>query len=162
MDTNDNIANADTDADVWGGSIDVGYVYGLNKTSTIEPYISLAYSYINYDNLQDNIGNFAEFEDINYFEAEVGLKLEKAFYNDYTVSKVYIRPSVIQTFGNDATVRADNVLSADALDHNLYGKLEIGVKYGITENLSVYGGAYYMYGDDYDAQNINLGLTYSW
>ena len=130
--TDDGTIKTDTDADQFGGSLETGYVYGLGKTLTLEPSLGISYAHINYGDIHDRAGTTAAYDNLNYFEAEAGIKLEKTFYYDEGTAKVYIRPSVIQTFGDSGDVRIDSLRPTDSLRNQTLGRIELGGRYGLS------------------------------
>lgn len=137
--TDDGTIKTDTDADQFGGSLETGYVYGLGKTLTLEPSLGISYAHINYGDIHDRAGTTAAYDNLNYFEAEAGIKLEKTFYYDEGTAKVYIRPSVIQTFGDSGDVRIDSLRPTNSLRNQTLGRIELGGRYGFGNRLSFYG-----------------------
>lgn len=160
--TDDGTIKTDTDADQFGGSLETGYVYGLGKTLTLEPSLGISYAHINYGDIHDRAGTTAAYDNLNYFEAEAGIKLEKTFYYDEGTAKVYIRPSVIQTFGDSGDVRIDSLRPTNSLRNQTLGRIELGGRYGFENRLSFYGWTHYTYGSSYDAAAFGIGLNYAW
>lgn len=160
--TDDGTIKTDTDADQFGGSLETGYVYGLGKTLTLEPSLGISYAHINYGDIHDRAGTTAAYDNLNYFEAEAGIKLEKTFYYDEGTAKVYIRPSVIQTFGDSGDIRIDSLRPTDSLRNQTLGRIELGGRYGFGNRLSFYGWTHYTYGSSYDAAAFGIGLNYAW
>ena len=160
--TDDGTIKTDTDADQFGGSLETGYVYGLGKTLTLEPSLGISYAHINYGDIHDRAGTTAAYDNLNYFEAEAGIKLEKTFYYDEGTAKVYIRPSVIQTFGDSGDVRIDSLRPTNSLRNQTLGRIELGGRYGFGNRLSFYGWTHYTYGSSYDAAAFGIGLNYAW
>lgn len=160
--TDDGTIKTDTDADQFGGNLETGYVYGLGKTLTLEPSLGISYAHINYGDIHDRAGTTAAYDNLNYFEAEAGIKLEKTFYYDEGTAKVYIRPSVIQTFGDSGDVRIDSLRPTNSLRNQTLGRIELGGRYGFGNRLSFYGWTHYTYGSSYDAAAFGIGLNYAW
>ena len=49
----------------------------------------------------------------------------------------------------------------NTLDDETLGRIELGGRYGFTDQLSAYGWANYTFGSDYDATTVGLGLNYA-
>lgn len=160
--TNDGIIKTEGDADQLGASLESGYVYGLTKTLSIEPGIGIFYSYLDYEDINDQGGKTAKYDTINYFEAEAGIKLEKTFHSDESIAKVYVRPSIVQTFGSYGDIHVTGLQEMSSLRDQTLGRVELGGRYGLGNSLSFYGWSNYTFGNDYDAAAFGLGLTYVW
>ena len=102
LDTFDGVS-ANTDGIQFGGSVEAGLVFEPQKRLTIEPSIRLGYNFIKYDNISDDYGKHAEFDDVHNVDISTSIKIEKTFfrYKADTINKIYFKPSIIQTFGND-------------------------------------------------------------
>ena len=156
--TNDNIANFETDGIEFGASIEAGRTYALARNITLDPSMGVYYTQVNFDDASDNVGKKYEWDDIKHLEIEAGLKLEKHF--DY--SKVYIKPSVIQTISEDDSVTVTGLKDIKTYNDQTLGRIEFGGRYGFTDSLYGYGWINYTFGSSYDATALGLGLNYTW
>ena len=95
-------------------------------------------------------------------ELEAGVKLTKAFVTDEGYANVYVKPSVVQTLNGGDEVKVSGLREINTLDDQTLGRVELGGRYGFTEQLSAYGWANHTFGDDYKASTFGLGLSYSW
>ncbi len=155
--TDDGIAKLDTDGVEFGAGVELGHTFALSQDLTLSPSVGLYYTQINFDDAKDNVGKKYSWEDIKHIEAEFGVKLEKQF----EMAKVYVKPSVIETFTSDDTVRITGLNKLGTYDDSTLGRIEIGGRYGFNERLSAYCWANYTFGSDYDATAVGLGLNYA-
>ena len=157
----DDGVRTDTDATEFGLGVNAGYAYSLNKTWVVEPTLGANYTQISYDNISDNYGKKVKFDDASQIELEAGLKFEKLIENDNGYSKVYIKPSIIQTIVDGERIQMNGLNNLDTMKNMTLGKAEVGFSASVNDKLTAFGAAYYVYGKDYDAASINLGLNYA-
>ena len=158
--TDDGI-KSDTDGVEFGASLEAGYDYNLTDTVYLTPSLGVFYTQVNYDDATDNVGKKAEYNDLKQIELEAGVKLTKAFRLDEGYANVYVKPSVVQTLVDGDEVNITSLGKTNTLDDETLGRIELGGRYGFTENLSAYGWANYTFGSDYDATTVGLGLNYA-
>ena len=158
--TDDGI-KSDTDGVEFGASLEAGYDYNLTATVYLTPSLGVFYTQVNYDDATDNVGKKAEYNDLKQIELEAGVKLTKAFRLDEGYANVYVKPSVVQTLVDGDEVNITSLGKTNTLDDETLGRIELGGRYGFTENLSAYGWANYTFGSDYDATTVGLGLNYA-
>ena len=156
--TDDNIADFETDGLEFGASVEAGHTFALTDTLTLDPSMGVYYTQVNFDDASDNVGKKYEWDDIKHLEIEAGLKLEKNF--EY--SKVYIKPSVVQTITEDDSVSVTGLKDVKTYHDQTLGRIEIGGRLGITDSLYSYGWINYTFGSSYDATALGLGLNYTW
>ena len=156
--TDDGI-KSDTDGVEFGASLEAGYDYNLTDTVYLTPSLGVFYTQVNYDDATDNVGKKAEYNDLKQIELEAGVKLTKAFRLDEGYANVYVKPSVVQTLVDGDEVNITGLGKVNTLDDETLGRIELGGRYGFTENLSAYGWANYTFGSDYDATTVGLGLN---
>lgn len=157
--TDDHIAKYDTDGYLIGAGLQFGHDFAIANGLLLEPSLGLYYNYISFDDATDNVGKEYKWDDMQYAEAEFGLKLEKQLPYQ---SKIYIKPSVIQTWRDGNSVRISK-LKADTGDNQTLGRVEIGGRVGFTDALSGYTWANYTFGEHgYEATAAGAGLNYSW
>ena len=158
--TDDGI-KSDTDGVEFGASLEAGYDYNLTDTVYLTPSLGVFYTQVNYDDATDNVGKKAEYNDLKQIELEAGVKLTKAFRLDEGYANVYVKPSVVQTLVDGDEVNITGLGKVNTLDDETLGRIELGGRYGFTDQLSAYGWANYTFGSDYDATTVGLGLNYA-
>ena len=156
--TDDGI-KSDTDGVEFGASLEAGYDYNLTDTVYLTPSLGVFYTQVNYDDATDNVGKKAEYNDLKQIELEAGVKLTKAFRLDEGYANVYVKPSVVQTLVDGDEVNITGLGKVNTLDDETLGRIELGGRYGFTDQLSAYGWANYTFGSDYDATTVGLGLN---
>ncbi len=157
--TDDHIAKYDTDGYLLGAGLAMGHDFEIANGLLLEPSLGLYYNYISFDDATDNVGKEYKWDDTQYAEAELALKLEKQLAYQ---SKLYIKPSVIQTWRDGNSVKISK-LKADTGDNQTLGRVEIGGRVGFTNALSGYTWANYTFGEHgYEAKAAGAGLNYSW
>ena len=158
--TDDGI-KSDTDGVEFGASLEAGYDYNLTDTVYLTPSLGVFYTQVNYDDATDSVGKKAEYNDLKQIELEAGVKLTKAFRLDEGYASVYVKPSVVQTIVDGDEVTITGLGKVNTLDDETLGRIELGGRYGFTDQLSAYGWANYTFGSDYDATTVGLGLNYA-
>ena len=158
--TDDGI-KSDTDGVEFGASLEAGYDYNLTDTVYLTPSLGVFYTQVNYDDATDSVGKKAEYNDLKQIELEAGVKLTKAFRLDEGYANVYVKPSVVQTLVDGDEVNITGLGKVNTLDDETLGRIELGGRYGFTDQLSAYGWANYTFGLDYDATTVGLGLNYA-
>ena len=153
---------SDTDGTEFGGSVELGYDYNLSKTLYLTPSVGAFYTQLNYGDASDSAGKTAEYGLLRQLELEAGVKLTKAFVTDEGYANVYVKPSVVQTLNGGDEVKVSGLREINTLDDQTLGRIELGGRYGFTEQLSAYGWGNHTFGDDYKASTFGLGLSYSW
>ncbi len=162
MSTDDGVSS-DTDGIQFGGSVEAGLVFEPQKRLTIEPSIRLGYNFIKYDDMSDSYGKTAEFDNVQNIEAEAGVKVEKTFFhnNRRVISKIYVKPSIIQNFGK-GDVNITSLDTVEGLENETLIRGEIGGSFNFGNGWSGFGSLGYTYGSDYDATDFNIGINYNW
>ena len=160
--TDDGAVRTDTDGHQFGAAADAGYVFALSKTVTLEPSVGIFYTMTDYDDIRDRVGNTARFDTVNYAEAEAGIKLEKTFFFDESAAKLHLKPTFVQTFGDNDNVYIDNLPDSPALRDQTLGRIEIGGRYGFGGSFSVFGWGSYTFGSRYEATAFGAGMSFSW
>ena len=162
MSTDDGVSS-DTDGIQFGGSVEAGLVFEPQKRLTIEPSIRLGYNFIKYDDMSDSYGKTAEFDNVQNIEAEAGVKVEKTFFhnNRRVISKIYVKPSIVQNFGK-GNVNITSLDTVEGLENETLIRGEIGGSFNFGNGWSGFGSLGYTYGSDYNATDFNLGVNYNW
>ena len=159
--TDDGI-KSDTDGVEFGGSVEAGYDYALTDTVYLTPSLGAFYTQVNYDDATDSAGKRAKYSDLRQIELEAGVKLTKVLKTDDGLANVYLKPSIVQTFVDGDEVNITGLGKVNTLDDDTLGRVELGGRWGFTDQLSAYGWANYTFGSDYDAATFGLGLNYAW
>ena len=157
----DDGVKSDTDGVEFGASLEAGYDYNLTDTVYLTPSLGVFYTQVNYDDATDSVGKKAKYNDLKQIELEAGVKLTKAFRLDEGYANVYVKPSVVQTLVDGDEVNITGLGKVNTLDDETLGRIELGGRYGFTDQLSAYGWANYTFGSDYDATTVGLGLNYA-
>ena len=67
----------------------------------------------------------------------------------------------MQTIVDGDEVNITGLGKVNTLDDETLGRIELGGRYGFTDQFSAYGWANYTFGSDYDATTVGLGLNYA-
>ena len=156
--TDDGIAKMSTDGVEIGANVEVGRTIKLTKTMTITPMAGVYYNQIDFDSATDNVGKRYKWDTIKHVEVEAGVKLAK----DFGVGNVYIKPSVIQNITGDDKVSITGLNTQTTYHDDTLGRIELGGRYGMTDNLTGYISGKYTFGSNYEAYTGTVGLSYSW
>ncbi len=161
IETDDKV-RADADGMQYGAGLELGYAFVPGQNWTLEPSLGIFYTGIDYDDMEDKYAKSADYSMLNQIEGEFGIKLERTINHVYGFSKIYIKPSVIQTlnFGNE--VKITHLNTVDTVDDQTLGRIEIGGRYALDNKMSLYGYVNYTTGTDYDDVAAGLGFNYRW
>ena len=157
----DDGVKSDTDGVEFGASLEAGYDYNLTDTVYLTPSLGVFYTQVNYDDATDNVGKKAKYNDLRQVELEAGVKLTKVLKTDNGMANIYVKPSVVQTIVDGDEVNITGLGKVNTLDDETLGRIELGGRWGFTDQLSAYGWANYTFGSDYDATTVGLGLNYA-
>jgi len=134
----------DTDGTQWGGEVDLGYLFPLKDSFTLEPNIGVSYTVLDFNKIKDDFGKVAKYDTLGYTEAKAGLKLEKTLSLSGGPAKVYVEPSVIQAITNgDSVVISGLSDKIDTYHEGTLGRFELGGRYAIDKQLSIFGATNY-------------------
>jgi outer membrane autotransporter protein len=142
----------------FGVAGEIGRTFELNRSWNIEPSVGLRYTQINFDGAEDNVGKKYDWDDVKYVEAEVSVALNREFAQ----GRIYVKPGVLQTATDGDSVKITGLDSTSTTKDMTLGRIEIGGRYDLTENISGYGLVHYTVGSDYDSFSATLGLNYRW
>ena len=156
--TDDGMSKFDSDGVELGAGLEAGHSFALNKSLTLDPSLSVYYTQISFDKAHDNVGKSYKWDDIKHVEAEAAVKLSQQFEN----AKVYVKPSLIQTYTDGDSVKISGLNKADTYHDQTLGRIEIGGNYGFTDSLNGYVWSNYTYGSSYDSTAAGLGINYAW
>ena len=156
--TDDGMSKFDSDGVELGAGLEAGHSFALSKSLTLDPSLGVYYTQISFDNAHDNVGKSYKWDDIKHVEAEAAVKLSQQFEN----AKVYVKPSLIQTYTDGDSVKISGLNKADTYHDQTLGRIEIGGNYGFTDSLNGYVWSNYTYGSSYDSTAAGLGINYAW
>ena len=156
--TDDGMSKFDSDGVELGAGLEAGHSFALNKSLTLDPSLGVYYTQISFDKAHDNVGKSYKWDDIKHVEAEAAVKLSQQFEN----AKVYVKPSLIQTYTDGDSVKISGLNKADTYHDQTLGRIEIGGNYGFTDSLNGYVWSNYTYGSSYDSIATGLGINYAW
>ena len=156
--TDDGMSKFDSDGVELGAGLEAGHSFALNKSLTLDPSLGVYYTQISFDKAHDNVGKSYKWDDIKHVEAEAAVKLSQQFEN----AKVYVKPSLIQTYTDGDSVKISGLNKADTYHDQTLGRIEIGGNYGFTDSLNGYVWSNYTYGSSYDSIAAGLGINYAW
>jgi outer membrane autotransporter protein len=154
--------NARTDGVELGGSVELGYTMDLGDDYTLDPSLGASYTQIDFNDIHDRAGKTAKYGLISQTEVEAGVKLEKTVMLDEGRLKLYVKPSLVQTFVSGDQVNITGLEKAVTYRDMTLGRAELGGRYALTKDLSAYGSVSYTFGSDYSASSFGLGINYSW
>ena len=156
--TDDGMSKFDSDGVELGAGLEAGHSFALSKSLTLDPSLGVYYTQISFDKAHDNVGKSYKWDDIKHVEAEAAVKLSQQFEN----AKVYVKPSLIQTYTDGDSVKISGLNKADTYHDQTLGRIEIGGNYGFTDSLNGYVWSNYTYGSSYDSTAAGLGINYAW
>jgi outer membrane autotransporter protein len=158
----DDGVSADTDGMQIGGSVEAGIVFEPQKRLTVEPSIRLGYNFLKYDEISDGYGKTAEFDNVQNIEVEAGVKVEKTWFTGKNnVAKLYVKPSIIQNIGK-GDVNITSLKKIKGVENQTLIRGEVGGSCNFRNGWSGFGAVGHTLGDDYNATDYNVGLSYSW
>ena len=157
----DDGVSADTDGWQIGAGIETGKAFALRHNLILRPLLSLTYNQIMFDDAADAYGKTAEYDTVRNLAVEAGINLEKQFNAGYYhLGKIYIRPSLIQNFG-EGSVRISGIDEVDGIDDNLLARVKAGGNFEFDDKWSGYADAAYTFGSDYQSVALTAGVRYS-
>ncbi len=157
----DDGVSADTDGWQIGAGIETGKAFALRHNLILRPLLSLTYNQIMFDDAADAYGKTAEYDTVRNLAVEAGINLEKQFNAGYYHrGKIYIRPSLIQNFG-EGSVRISGIDEVEGIDDNLLAKVKAGGNFEFDDKWSGYADAAYTFGSDYQSVALTAGVRYS-
>ena len=157
----DDGVSADTDGWQIGAGIETSKAFALRHNLILRPLLSLTYNQIMFDDAADAYGKTAEYDTVRNLAVEAGINLEKQFNAGYYHrGKIYIRPSLIQNFG-EGSVRISGIDEVDGIDDNLLARVKAGGNFEFDDKWSGYADAAYTFGSDYQSVALTAGVRYS-
>ena len=160
--TTDTGVESDSKGMGFGASVEAGVVFEPRKRFTIEPSVRLSYSMLKYDDMKDDYGKRAKFDDINNLEAEVGVKFERTWlYGKLNMAKLYFKPSIIQNMGK-GDVCIKGLPDVDGVKNQTLLRGEVGASVSMGNGWNGFGFVGHSHGSHYSATDFNIGVGYSW
>lgn len=161
LNTKDGV-KASTDGYAFGSRISSGYNFALAQDWHISPLVSLSYTWLHYDDFNDNAGKSIEYDDFSAVEAELGLKLEKQHKSENNgYFKYYVQPSIIRNIYYNNDVKISNFTNVPTQKDQTLGKVEIGARASLGQNWTTYINADHTFGKGYSNSSVLLGLNYA-
>ena len=157
----DDGVGGDSDGVELSGSLEAGYLYDISDSLKLEPSIGIAYTQVGFDDLRDSYGKTASYGTFRQTELTAGIKLEKYLPTENGSAKLYFKPSVIQLLSGGDNVVISGLRKVDTYDDATLGRIELGGRYGFSDQLSAYGWTNYTFGSDYDAFSLGVGLNWA-
>lgn len=145
----------------YGMNISSGYLIEYKQDFNLEPSMSLSYNRISFDDINDDYGKTASFENASQIEIEAGLKVEKTLNIKDVETKVSFKPSIVQTFVSGDDVHITSLNNVNTMKDRTLGRTTIGLSTSLNEQLKTYGTASYTFGNGYQDTAFNLGLNYA-
>ena len=153
---------SDTKGWAAGFSAEAGMVFEPRRHFTVEPSVRLAYNMLKYDNMKDDYGKQAKFENIGNVEAELGVKLEYVnVFDRRNIFKMYFKPSVIQNVG-EGDVCVNGLQDSEGVKNQTLFRGEIGASLSMDNGWNGFGYIGHSFGNSYSATDFNIGVGYSW
>lgn len=159
--TKDRITES-SDATQFGGSFTAWYNYNVNSNFDIQPTAGVSYTSISYDEIKDKYGKTAEYDDFNYMEAELGIKFEYSYEMYKGFSRLYVKPSLIQTMVSGDEAKILNLAGgSEAMDDATLTRIEVGGSMDIGYDFNLFTNVKYTFGSDYDDTVFSAGMNYA-
>ncbi len=159
--TKDRISES-SDATQFGGSLAAWYNYNVNRNFDIQPTAGISYTSISYDEIKDKYGKTAEYDDFNYIEAELGVKFEYSYEMYKGFSRLYFKPSLIQTMVSGDDPKILNLTGgSEAMDDATLTRIEVGGNMDLGYDFNLFANVKYTFGSDYDDTVFAAGMNYA-
>lgn len=159
--TKDRISES-SDATQFGGSLAAWYNYNINTNFDIQPTAGISYTSISYDEIKDKYGKTAEYDDFNYIEAELGVKFEYSYEMYKGFSRLYVKPSLIQTMVSGDEAKILNLAGgSEAMDDSTLTRIEVGGSMDLGYDFNLFANVKYTFGSDYDDTVFAAGMNYA-
>lgn len=156
----DGAVSEDVNAMQYGASFEIGHTFVPAYNLTLDPSLGIFYTGADIDTVKDDFAKTAKYDLMHVFEGELSVKLEKTFNQGYGYSKVYIKPSIVQSFVIGDSVNITGLGKLDSYDNQTLGRVEVGGRIAVDSKLSIYGYANYTSGSDYSNVSAGLGVNY--
>lgn len=138
---------ANTDATVWGGSIEMGYGFEVASGWVIQPQAQLAYASANQDAYVDSIGTYVTPGDADSLIGRLGLQVQSTFVmaTGQTLTP-YATFNVLSEFlGDNKTNVAGTVLTSDI--NGTWYNAGLGFTADLNGTVALFANGEYNFGD---------------
>ncbi|WP_425104534.1 autotransporter outer membrane beta-barrel domain-containing protein [Ancylobacter sp.] len=138
---------ANTNATVWGGSIEMGYGFDLGNSWVIQPQAQLAYVSANQDAYVDSIGTYVTPGDAESLIGRLGLQVQSTFVmaTGQTITPYAIFNVNSELLGDNKTNVAGTILTSDI--NGTWYNAGIGFTADLTGSVALFGNGEYNFGD---------------
>ncbi|MBQ7659911.1 MAG: autotransporter outer membrane beta-barrel domain-containing protein [Alphaproteobacteria bacterium] len=153
----DGLAKLKTDGVELGAALEAGRTLLLSKHVSLTPMVGLYFMQIDFDATKDNVGKHYRFDNIKHLEAELALRLARDFAN----GNVYVQPAVVQNITRNDKIKITDIQKQPTYHDQTLGRLEVGGRYDLGEQLSGYISGKYTFGSNYRSLAGTLGLSYA-
>lgn len=156
----DDGVKADSDGWLWGGALRAGYAFDFGKGFEIEPLAGVSYTDLKFDDVKDNVGKTAVYDNAQQIEAEAAVRFNKRLANGR--GNVYLQPGVVQVMTSGGNVNITGLREVESFEDELLYRLEIGANVNIADDFHLFGTAVYTFNDQYKDLAFQAGFGYSW
>jgi len=138
---------ANTNATVWGGSIEMGYGFELSNSWVLQPQAQLAYVSANQDAYVDSIGTYVTPGDAESLIGRLGLQVQSTFVmaTGQTVTPYAIFNVNSEFLGDNKTNVAGTILTSDI--NGTWYNAGIGFTADLNGSVALFGNGEYNFGD---------------
>lgn len=138
---------ANTNATVWGGSIEMGYGFDLGNSWVIQPQAQLAYVSANQDAYVDSIGTYVTPGDAESLIGRLGLQVQSTFVmaTGQTITPYAIFNVNSEFLGDNKTNVAGTILTSDI--NGTWYNAGIGFTADLNGSVALFGNGEYNFGD---------------
>ncbi|MCZ2203778.1 BafA family autotransporter [Bartonella sp. A05] len=145
-----------------GTLFEAGYRFQMNRDTWAQPYGQLTWSQVEGKKIKLSNGMTGDIVKSNSLRSEIGLSVGHEFNLDSNASLMtYVTAAWLHQYidSNHTTINKWHQFTTDLSDNA--GKIGIGLKGSISDNLTFYGEAYYLKGQkrEHSLQG-NLGIRY--
>ncbi|MCK0209875.1 autotransporter outer membrane beta-barrel domain-containing protein [Starkeya koreensis] len=138
---------ANTSANVWGASAEVGYGFEMPNAWVIQPQVQLAYVVAKQDDYYDSIGTYVSPGDAQSLIGRLGLQVQSTYVmaTGQTITP-YATFNVLSEFmGDNKTNVAGTVLTSDI--NGTWYNAGLGFTADLNSTVALFGNAEYNFGD---------------
>lgn len=153
--------SADTDGWEYGFAAEAALTFMPWEHVTLEPGVSLGYTRIAFDDVEDAYGKTAAFDNLDVWEMALFLKTGTSFRlrGDGSWVNLYAKPAVVRVESSGGT-RITGLRKTDSLESGTYARLEGGANIELNNAWSLYAAMAYTFGSSYRALSVDTGLNY--
>lgn len=140
-----------------GLAFDSSYNFKLSKKWAMYPGVGIQYDIFDLNDINDQYGKTASYENFGYGEIEIGSSFE---YKLLRNTGVYVKPLFVYGIANNEQSEITGSGKFDTINNKTMGRLEIGSRTMLNKNISGYIYGRYTYGSDYSAISTGVGVNY--